>query len=232
LRTLHRGFYPDYSQSPGLTGDHLGHKDGTYLYTTFKNDVETALVAHFGRQGVTRGKKAFDVHANTYRVDADVVPCFEYRRYYGNVSAPSFISGTQFNPDNGGIIINWPLQNYKNGVEKNQATGEGFKGVVRIVKRLRNEMADNNIAAAKPIPSYLIECLIWNVPNEALTNTTWKADARAAILHLWSNTRNDEQCKDWLEINKNKYLVRDSQPWTRQAVNAFLLAAWSYVGVE
>jgi len=90
----------------------------------------------------------------------------------------------------------------------------------------------HNVAAATPIPSYLIECLIWNVPNEGLTNSTWKADVRAALIHLWNNTQNDEQCKDWLEINKNKYLFRDSQPWTRQAVNEFLLAAWMYVGFE
>ena len=225
-------YYPDYSQSVGLTSAMLGHKDSTYPYATFKNDVEAALVAFFERAGVTRGNKAFDVHANTYRVDADVVPCFEYRRYCGPAASPKVIYGTQLNPDNGGEIINWPRQNYQNGVDKNEATNRAFKGVVRIFKRLRNEMVDKNIDAAKPIPSYLIECLIWNVRNEELANDTWKADVRAAIVHLWNNTKSDEQCKEWREVNEHKYLFRDHQPWTRQAANDFLLAAWKYLELE
>jgi hypothetical protein len=117
-------------------------------------------------------------------------------------------------------------------VRKNDATNRGFKGVVRIMKRLRNEVADNNIAAANPIPSYLIECLVWNVPNEGLKSTAWKDDVWYAIAHLWNNTRTDEQCNEWGEINELKYLFRPSQPWTRQAVNDFLQAAWNYMGFE
>ncbi len=223
-------YFPDYTGIPGLTREMLGHTAGTYQYATFKNDVEAALVAAFGRQSVTRGNKAFDVHANTYRVDADVVACFEHRRYFGNAQAPSIEYGTQLLPDRGGNIINWPRQNYKNGVTKNETTNRGFKGVVRIIKRLRNEMADKDIAAATPIPSYLIECLVWNVPNDGLTHTDWTADVRYALAHLWNSTRNDEQCKEWGEINELKYLFRNGQPWTRQAVNDFLQAAWNYIG--
>jgi len=38
----------------------------------------------------------------------------------------------------------------------NEATGRRFKGVTRILKRLRNEMADEGYEAAKSIPSYLV----------------------------------------------------------------------------
>jgi len=225
-------FFDDYSFSEGLDRAALAIESGTYAYADFKNDVGAALVAAFGQGSVARGNKAFDVHANTYRVDADVVPCFEHRRYMGNVQYHYHVDGTKFLPDNGGGIINWPQQNYDNGVKKNDDTGRGFKGVVRILKRLRNEMAENKIAAAKPIPSFLIECLVWNVPNERLMNTNWSADVRYALGHLWNNTRTDEQCKEWGEINELKYLFRAGQPWTRQAVNDFLQAAWTYVGFE
>jgi hypothetical protein len=52
-----------------------------YGYSDFKNDIENALVSRFGRRAVSRGDKAFDLHANTYRVDADVVPLMVHRRY-------------------------------------------------------------------------------------------------------------------------------------------------------
>ena len=74
--------------------------------------------------------------------------------------------GTELLPDNGGSIINWPRQNYTTASTKNDATGRRFKAVVRILKRLRYEMVDNGHTVAEPIPSYLLECLVWNVPNE------------------------------------------------------------------
>jgi tRNA nucleotidyltransferase (CCA-adding enzyme) len=78
-------FFPNYSLSEGLTGEALGYGTGTYPYSEFKDDVEAALVSYFGRREVVRGQKAFDVHANTYRTDADVVPCFEHRRILGSL---------------------------------------------------------------------------------------------------------------------------------------------------
>lgn len=225
-------FFTDYSMSEGLNDSTFDYSDGTYPYADFKNDVEAALVAYFGKASVTRGKKAFDVHANTYRIDADVVPCFERRRFHGTANSNWFHSGTQLNPDGGGIIVNWPRQNYANGVQKNEATGRRFKAVTRILKRMRNEMADEGHKAAETIPSYLIECLVWNVPNEDLGHDTLRADVRHALAHLWNNTRTDETCKEWGEVNELKYLLRGGQPWNRQQVNTFLQAAWDYVGFE
>jgi len=76
-------FFTDYTLSEGLNDAALGYKTAAYTYANFKNDVEAALKDYFGKDSVTRGNKAFDVHANTYRVDADVVPCLEHRRLMG-----------------------------------------------------------------------------------------------------------------------------------------------------
>jgi predicted nucleotidyltransferase len=231
----HGAFFPDYSSGQGLNGSVLGHVDGKYLYPEFKNNVEAALVAYFGKGSVTRGKKAFDVHANTYRIDADVVPCFEHRRFMGTPERNWFIDppGTEIHPDDGGTIVNWPRQNYTNGVSKNDATGRRFKTVTRVVKRLRNEMVDEGYKLlAEPIPSYLLECLVWNVPNADFGQDALTGDVHDAIAHLWNETRSDDRCKEWGEINELKYLFRSGQPWTRQQVNEFLQAAWDYVGFE
>ena len=224
-------FFPDYSLSEALSNEALGYGTSRYGYGEFKDDVEAALVSYFGHREVVRGKKAFDVHANAHRLDADVVPCFEHRRILGSLRSHWQEAGTELHPDDGGIIVNWPQQNYDNGVRKNSDTGRRFKALVRILKRLRNEMADRGYAAANPIPSFLIECLIWNVPNEAFGHSTLTSDLRYAIAHLWNNTRSDEACKDWGEINEHKFLFR-GQKWTRVEVNTFLQAAWDYVGFQ
>lgn len=225
-------FFPDYSLSQGLSNAALGFGSGTYLYTDFKNDVESALKSYVGAGSVTRGKKAFDVHANTYRIDADVVPCFEHRRYFGSVTGHYYDSGTELHPDNGGVIVNWPEQNYSNGVIKNEGTGRRFKAVARILKRLRNEMAEQGSATAKPIPSYLIECLVWNVPNGYFGKALYEDEMQSVFAHLWGSTKEDARCSEWGEVNERKYLFRAAQPWTREQVYAFIDAAWSYVGVK
>jgi hypothetical protein len=226
-------FFPDYSQVSSLSGESLGFKDASYSYSQFKNDVGTALVNKFGSSGVTRGSKAFDVHANSYRVDADVVACFEHRRYFRtNSQQLSYVSGTQFQPDRGGKIVNWPHQHYDNGVAKNKLTGSRFKYITRAIKRLRNEMAEGGIAAADPIPSYLIECLVWNAPDEAFSHEEYLANVRFVLAHTFNQTVRDENCHDWCEVSRLKWLFRSEQPWNRLQAHAFVAAAWTYVGFE
>src|ERR1700756_722630 len=123
-------------------------------------------------------------------------PASSTRRYLGTLQSYWYDSGTQLLPDNGGQIINWPRQNYDNGVAKNDATSRRFKAVVRILKRLRNEMVDNGHKVAEPIPSYLMECLVWNVPNQGFGHDKYYDDVRYAIAHLWDRTRTDETCRE------------------------------------
>lgn len=220
-------FFFDLPQ--GVPRENYGIPSATYEYSQFKNEVGIALMNYFGGSSVTRGNKAFDVHANSYRIDADVVPAFEYRRY---MSAFSYHEGTKFLPDHGAPVINWPQQNYDNGVAKNARTGERFKAMVRIMKRLRNGMNDAGHAAAAPIPSFLNECLVWNVPDQCFNHADYTADVRYVIAHLYNETRSDPTCNEWREINELKYLLRGGQPWTRERVNTFLHAAWNYVGFQ
>ncbi len=217
---------------PSYSLSHFGLSDATYTYAEFKNEVEHALRAYLGSGAVSRGKKAFDLHANTYRVDADVVPTFEHRRYLVQNGTYYYISGSELRPDGGGSIVNWPHQNYENGTGKNTETGTRFKKLVRVLKRLRDEMVAEGSAAAQPIPSYLIECLVWNAPNQAFVHDGYAESLRAILLHLYSNTQTDAACNEWGEVNELKYLFRPSQPWTRAAVNSFIIAAWSRAGFK
>ncbi len=204
-------------------------------YSDFKNLVQVALESYFGKSGVTRGNKAFDIHANSYRIDADVVPTFEYRWYSGQRNpngSHHYNSGVAFDPDSGIRVINWPQQNYDNGVTRNTATGRKYKRTVRVMKRLRDKMADEGIAAAKAMPSFFVECLVWNADVGVFNNATYTAILRGVFADLWDRTRKDQDCCEWGEVNEFKYLFRVSQPWTRQQANDFLQAAWDYIGYK
>ena len=222
-------FFPDYPE--GTTNETFGNRDGDYPYADFKNDVERALVARFGRDAVDRGNKAFDVHENSYRVEADVAPFFEHRWYSTN---GRYISGVELRPDNGKPwqVINWPQQHYDNGVSKNSATSKRFKAIVRVLKSLCNEMEAEGISQAANIPGFLIECLVWNVPNDRFGHTTYRADVRESLAFLFNNTRSDQDCADWGEVSELKYLFRGVKIWTREDAHLFVDAAWDYVGFE
>lgn len=230
-------FYPEYPE--GKKKEDFGNVAASYKYTDFKSAVAKALINRFGAVSITRGNKAFDVHTNTYRVDADVVPQFIHRRYSDD---GTYICGVQINADDGSKIVNWPErlydqphwpnQHYENGVAKNSATSRSYKGVVRILKKLKYKMANEGFTAAKPISGFLAECLVWNVPNPMFGNATWDEDVQAALSHLWSNTKSIETCSEWGEVNELKYLFRGCPTSKRQQAHAFIDAAWSYVGVR
>jgi hypothetical protein len=226
---LNSTFFVDYA--PGKDDADYGLKDNDFTFGRFKDLVGTALTNYFGAAYVKRGNKAFDIHENSYRVDADVLPAFQYRRYFSDGSN-RYHSGIAFRTDDGKRIENWPEQNYQNGVTKNNATSRYYKRVVRIMKRLRYQMEDNGIVAAKGIPSYLVECLVWNVPDSGFFHTTYKDDLRYALAHTFNGTIDNERCKEWGEINELKYLFWSGQKWTRQQAHSFLSAAWDYVGFK
>jgi len=197
--------------------------------------VEKALKGFLGESSVTRGCKAFDVHANTYRIDADVIPTFEHRRYTGQKNSDGshhYLCGVAFKTDAGKLIINWPEQTYDNGVARNDVTGRSYKRVIRILKRLRNKMQAENIADSSNMASFLIECLVWNASAESFNHDTYTAILRHVIADLWNRTRKDEDCAEWREVNELKFLFRSSQLWTREQANKFFDAAWNYIGFE
>ena len=201
----------------------------SYTYAQFKNELQRALESRFGVVNVTRGDKAFQIDENSYRVNADVAAFFEHRRY---TFPTQYLSGIQLKTDKGNYIVNWPEQHYSNGVDKNSMTSRRFKRVVRILKTIRNEMAAAGIKAAEPVPSFLIECLVWNAPNSAFDHPTYWSMMRAVLAESFNGTLHDKHCQSWGEVSELKYLFRNTQPWTRAQANAFLDAAWNYVGYK
>jgi hypothetical protein len=218
-----------YDLPPEHTETSLRISPATYLFPQFKNEVEEALTSYFGKSAVTRGNKAFDLHETSYHVDADIAPFFEHRRY---LASGNYLEGVELRTDNGDRRIkNWPEQHYQNGVQKNKDTRARYKGIVRVLKALSNEMTETNIQAGN-IPGFLNECLVWNIPNSLFQNPTYAEDLRSALVFLYQNTESDESCKEWGEVSELIYLFHPGQKWTRAQVNDFIVSAWSYAKFE
>ena len=228
-----------YSLPEGTTDKTFDLVPANYKYTQFKNELEEALVVHFGLEAVRRGNKAIDVRENSYHVEADIAPFFEYRSYHGD---GTYRSGVALLSDKRELIHNYPEhlldscpktpQHFENGVFKNKATGRSYKRVVRILKKLRNEMDEASIPAAKPIPGFLIECMVWNAPNKCFNGNTWDPKVQEVLIHLSASIKDDAICENLKEVNNIKPLFHSTQPWKRQEALAFIYAAWNYAIVR
>lgn len=216
-----------YDLPTGKTKEDFGYKDSSYKFVEYKNSVEQALVNKFGRASVVRKDKCITVLANTYRVETDVVPTFEYRRH--NESGTTTV-GVKFISDANKAIINYPLQHIENGKTKNTSTQKRFKRLTRIYRRIRYRMIDDGIAVSDNITSFLLECLVWNVPDNIFNgNDTWTERLRQSIIHLYHDTKEQNTCNDWGEVSDQIYLLRGGRKWSREDVNKYLQQMWTYL---
>ena len=78
----------------------------------------------------------------------------------------------------------------------------------------------------------MMECLIWNVPNDHFGFDTWSVDLRNCMAYLFNQTLNPADCSDWGEVSELKFLFAPGQPWTDQSAHRFISDCWNYVGFE
>ncbi len=216
-----------YDIPEGTNASDFGLCSTEHTYAKYKQNVIDAVTQYFGAENVTPGNKAIRIHSNSYRVDADVVPSFEFREYY-DVNNPSrFRPGVRFYSTDGKSITNYPKQHIDCGIAKNGQTQKRFKRMARVLKSLQIEMIDEN-AIKTNLPSFLIESLVYNVPDEHFGATSYRADVQNILAHIFNNTRPADGTK-WFEVKGIKYLFHPTQPWSKEDAHAFVGAAWNYL---
>jgi hypothetical protein len=220
-------FYVDtWGETAGMGSVELGYTPSTnpsMTPTEFRARVERALVRRFGPALVdTSGDKAIHVAAGSNTLDADVVPCFELHRYDG---PGSYVIGQRLFPKSGGKIDNFPQQNYDNEVTKNSATRRRYKQIVRCIKRLEAEMFEEG-RIPREYAGYLIECLVYNVPNWKFGNSTLYADIQAVFDYLWDATNSQEEAEKLVEVNELQWIFRGRPDRIPKNAHAFIGTAW------
>jgi hypothetical protein len=197
----------------------------------FKDDVHKALVDHFGAGPVDRGNKAIHIRESGAGLAADVVPCVTHRTYF---SRTRFAEGIRLRNDARPteVIENYPKQHLDEGIRKNDAASRRFKRVVRILKRLENEMVDRGIIGE--VPSFLIESAVFNTPTAHFNPSTWTGRVRNVLAHIFNGTMSSEcvSSSEWMEVNRIKCLFHASQNWTHQQAHEFAARAWDYIDFD
>jgi hypothetical protein len=136
-------------------------------YWACRNNIIEALRSQFG-QAVKAEKKAIKIAAGNGRRSSDVIPAFQFRRYYKYKTEydQDYRQGITFFTSSGERIDNFPRQHSEDLTSKHQATNKWFKPTIRIFKNMRSTLVDRGAMAAGIAPSYFIEGLLYNVPNQ------------------------------------------------------------------
>lgn len=210
-------------------GNHPSRDPYKGICTPAKLRAELLAAMHtkFPNQVDSSGSTAIQINSSTARVDADVVPCFSYRYYMKHGTR----DGTKIFKTDGSSIVNYPVQQMENGTAKNKATGYSYKKGARLLKRIENAMAADG--TFRELPSFFMECLAYNCPDDVFSHSTWTKRLRAMLFYIWDNLQGDEPVEGrWLEVNECIFLFHSDQKWTRKDGRDFAKAAWNYFGFE
>lgn len=210
-----------------LTNEDLGLTTlGTFDASGFKDHVEDAMVAAFGRDKVDRASKCIKITNGSTTLPVDVVPCFPMRRYDSQLTCHR---GIRIFPDEGRSIDNFPEQHYAKGCAKNDRTRRRYKRMVRALKRMQTHLLDNG-TIDEEIPSFAIECLVYNIPDSFFGADDYVTDFSRVTKEIWYRTYVEERCWDWEEVNGLKYLFRGSPESLRKSASDLAWEAWQAVG--
>ena len=110
--------------------------------------------ASFGKAAKS-GRKTLKVPKGRIPADADLVVTLSHRE------------GIAFYlPDQKRWVVSFPEQHHNRGSKKEKATSNRFKRTVRMFKAARNRLVENKVITKDDAPSYFIECLLYNVPDD------------------------------------------------------------------
>lgn len=199
--------------------------EGPWTKDAWRRIVTRAMVAAF-EDVDTAGKVAVKIAAVPgSRPPIDVVPAFDFRRFW-NARRTDSTPGSCVWTSDGKQIINWPDQQLANGRAKNDRTRKRYKNTARVLKNAENHLAADG--AIKALPSYLMECLAWNVPDRVLSSgSTATYDFQETLRWLWLHLGDDYRHEDWDEPNGLKYLFGAHQKWTVADAQGLVLATWN-----
>lgn len=237
IAVIHEGLYY-YDDSALHEADKVGHTPVTAPHFDgrgYRRELEAAMCDAYKSECDTTGTTAIEISENSGRVKADVVPSFRYHLYeYDAQGTVVCHEGTKTWRTDNTWVVNFPQQQYDNGVYKNDAlrTGRRYKKIVRILKRVENDLVAAGTIEA--LPSYFMECLVYRAPNTRFNQggvTPLTDDLTNVVAHIWSETKEGGSAKDWKEPNNIKPLFGPGQKWSMADAHNLALQTFESLGL-
>lgn len=194
----------------------------TYTWEKFKGEVIETLQDSFGVQNIEVGNKSIKIDAGNY--EADVVPCFEYRKYitFGESNEErEYIPGIKFYTTNEHrSVVNYPKEHFSHGAAKNQRVSMRYKPTIRIFKNLKRKLIDEGMINKEQAPSYFIESLLYNVADHCYNESN--ISSRVYNVLKWLQDNRDSMSQ-FICQNEQTYLFGITQEqWNEEDARTYI----------
>ncbi|MDD5628848.1 MAG: hypothetical protein PHU21_07280 [Elusimicrobia bacterium] len=148
-------------------------------WSDFRSSVADTLRAKYGSSAVTEHAKCLRVAPAPGRIGLDVCVGLQHRLYlsYGGLLGLRYLEGLAFWTPDGSQIVSYPKLHSENGEAKDSATRGWFRPMVRVFKNARALMSARGLLPARDAPSYFLESLFYNVPNQYFGGSCQKSFA-------------------------------------------------------
>ena len=141
-----------------------------------------AMRTRFGK-AVKSGRKSIKVPKGKIPADADLVVTLSHKEGIGFYLL-----------DERRWVVSNPQLHHQRGLKKERATNKRFKRTILMFKAARNHLVGKRILTKEDAPSYFIECLLYNVPDDRFGPDL--APTYLGILTWLKTSRiNDFQCQ-------------------------------------
>jgi Nucleotidyltransferase domain len=192
------GFYSNIQNSPLYNGC---FSPSDYGYHLFKAEVLHSLKSYYTLDIVKPGNKSIKLAKSSNRLNADVIPCIQYRLYQQfktSADMDRYVEGMALFTQNGNrMVVNYPKFHYEGSVNKNKDTFQTYKLIVRMFKNARNKAIEKGFVPAGIAPSYFLECLLYNAPSY-LFGTNLSESYENIINYLSADINNSYVCQNCL----------------------------------
>src|SRR5262249_37556194 len=118
-------------------------------------------------------------------------------------------------------IVNYPKRHLENGQAKQQASREWFKPTVRVFKNARTYLIDHGRLADGSAPSYFLQGLLYNVPNDRFGGT-----ARQNLIDvlIWLGENANLFSSFWCQNGLVPLFGPTPEQWDEHEAASFMLA--------
>jgi hypothetical protein len=146
-------------------------ENADYTYDQFWLEIIRTLHRLVDASTITYGYKSDKVYSASKGISANLLIGLQHRKYqrFHGLNSQNFTEGIQFySLRDKSWVVNYPKLHYIYGCVKNLPgqTNGWFKPTIRIFKNARNKLVETGKITKNLAPSYFIECLLYNVPNE------------------------------------------------------------------
>lgn len=201
-----------FNHSSNVSYSHFSSSD--YDQIQFRFDIKEIL--DINNISYEEKNKCIKVYLDkVYYQDVDLIPCFQYRNHISediNKYAEGIIIKNKKIK-----IINYPKQHKKNGEEKNDLTNCNYKKIVRIFKNIKKNLVEENFIDEKLAPSYFIECLLYNIPNEKFNENNFQSILANCLNWIKDNNLKNLKCGNRI----TNLFGNDSTQWNLDNCNNF-----------